>query len=162
MPMSIAQKIEKLQQSFFWRDGCEKRKMHLFKWETLCQSKCNGGLDIGLILVKNNGLLARWAWRFGKKDSPLWKRVICAKYGVSVSSLKWDWNGAPSYSFFVKAVGSLFEEGSKSALILKDGLRVVMRRGDKARMLTDIVVDDMSLKEAVLEISLLLVTNHVL
>ncbi|KAK2639287.1 hypothetical protein Ddye_027082 [Dipteronia dyeriana] len=122
--------------------------MHLVKWETLCQNKCNGGLGIGSILAKDKGLLVRWAWRFDKEDSPLWKRVICAKYGVPVSSLIWDWSGGPSSSFFVKAMGSLYEEGSKLALLLKDGLWVVMGRGDKARLWTDITVDGMTLKQA--------------
>ncbi|KAK2654816.1 hypothetical protein Ddye_014672 [Dipteronia dyeriana] len=100
-----AQKLEKLQQSFFWGDGYEKRKMHLVKWETLCQSKCNGVLGIGSILDKNKGLLV---------------------------------------------VGNLYEEGSKSASLLKVGLCVVMGRGDKARLWTDIALDGMTLKEACL------------
>ncbi|KAK1564769.1 hypothetical protein Q3G72_011280 [Acer saccharum] len=46
MPVGVAMDIEKVQRSFFWGDGREKRKLHAVNWETLCNSKKNGGLGI--------------------------------------------------------------------------------------------------------------------
>ncbi|KAK2650615.1 hypothetical protein Ddye_018104 [Dipteronia dyeriana] len=116
---------------FFWGDGVEKRKLHAVDWETVCKSKRKGGLGIGRILDKNKGLLAKWVWRIGKKLGTLWRKVICAKYGVQPSNLLWNWNVPSSASPFAKAVSSLFHEESLSAKILAEGLKVVVGNGDR-------------------------------
>ena len=89
IPVGVAKEIEKLQRSFFWGDGSEKRKIHAVSWDNLCKSKRNGGLGIGKIQDKNKSLLAKWVWRFGKDDNALWRRVVCSKYNVWASSLLW-------------------------------------------------------------------------
>ncbi|KAK3197880.1 hypothetical protein Dsin_021295 [Dipteronia sinensis] len=116
--VSFAKRIERLQRNFFWGDGAEKRKIHSVKWETLCKSRINGGLGIGSVIDKNKGLLAKWVWRFGKEEIPLWKRVICGKYGVPSNSLSWSWKCGSTGSFFSKAVGGLFQQDAPSARIL--------------------------------------------
>ncbi|KAK3230988.1 hypothetical protein Dsin_002869 [Dipteronia sinensis] len=63
-------------------------------------------------------------------------------------SLIWNISGGASSSSFLKSVGSLFEEGSHSAKILREGLRVVVGRGNRARLWNDITVDGAPLKEA--------------
>lgn len=45
-------------------------------------SKRRGGLGVGRIGDKNKSLLAKWFWRFSRKDESLWKRVLCSKYGL--------------------------------------------------------------------------------
>ncbi|KAK3229173.1 hypothetical protein Dsin_001054 [Dipteronia sinensis] len=107
-------------------DGVEKRKLYLANWSTVCKSKVHEGLRIGRILDKNRSLLTKWLWRFGREDSSLWKRVLCAKYGVSVSSLCWDWWSPSSSSHFVKAIDRLLHEGSNSNRILKEGFQVII------------------------------------
>ncbi|KAK3205692.1 hypothetical protein Dsin_019738 [Dipteronia sinensis] len=89
-----------------------------------------------------------WAWRFGTKDSPLWKQVICAKYGVSKDSLRWDWKCGTNSSSFTKAVGSLFAQCSTSVKILEDGVRVVVGRGDKAKLWGDVLLEGTTLNGA--------------
>ncbi|KAK3224608.1 hypothetical protein Dsin_004470 [Dipteronia sinensis] len=73
IPVSVAHKLERLQRSFFWGDGIQHKKMHPIKWEVLCKNKRNGGLGVRAILHKNNSLLAKWIWRFGTEEAPLWK-----------------------------------------------------------------------------------------
>ncbi|KAK3229324.1 hypothetical protein Dsin_001205 [Dipteronia sinensis] len=134
--------------NFFWGGGSEKKKIHPIKWEVLSKSKEKGGVGIGSILVKNKGLLAKWAWRFGSEEVSLWKRVIGTKYGVSNDLLRWDWNCGTSRSDMVKAVGSLFQQGTLTARVLEEGLRVVVGRGDKARLWEDILVEGTPLRTA--------------
>ncbi|KAK3189658.1 hypothetical protein Dsin_029219 [Dipteronia sinensis] len=126
MPVAVAAKIEKLQRSFFWGDGQVKRKMHLVNWSSMCKSKSNGGLGIDRMLDKNKALLAKWIWRFGKEDNSLWKKVICARYGLLTTNLSWKWHSSSMDSFFVKVVNSLIVEGSFTATVLKEGMKTIV------------------------------------
>ncbi|KAK3213079.1 hypothetical protein Dsin_017785 [Dipteronia sinensis] len=138
----------KVSRSFFWGDGVEKRKVHAVDWGTICKRKSHGGLGIGRVLDINRSLLAKWVWRFGKEEGSMWKRVLCAKYGISQSSLSWKWKAPSSASVFMKAVGSLFDEGSVSASILEGGLKILVGCGDRIRFWEDVWLDDCSLKVA--------------
>ncbi|KAK2640343.1 hypothetical protein Ddye_028138 [Dipteronia dyeriana] len=82
MSTSVALAIEKCQRSFFWGDGVEKRKVHAIDCKTMCSGKRNDRLGIGMMADKNNGMLAKWVWRYGKENNTMWKRVICSKYGT--------------------------------------------------------------------------------
>ncbi|KAK3198650.1 hypothetical protein Dsin_022065 [Dipteronia sinensis] len=53
VPVSVAQAMERLQRSFFWGDGVERRKVHAVDWGTICKRKSQGGLGIGRVLDKN-------------------------------------------------------------------------------------------------------------
>ena len=133
IPVGVAKSVEKLQRSFYWGDKVEKRKIHAVGWESMCKSKKFGGLGIGRISDKNKSLLAKWVWRFGKESDSLWKRVLCAKYGVSSKAIWWNWDQRSSVSAFVKAVGGLLKGGSDSARVLKDGWKVILGCGNRAR-----------------------------
>ncbi|KAK3221461.1 hypothetical protein Dsin_008486 [Dipteronia sinensis] len=98
-------------------DGIEKRKLHAVDWITVCKSKKNGGLGISRMLNKNDGLLAKLLWRFGNKESSLWRKVVCAKYGVDGKRLLWDWKSLSASTFFVKAIANVIRMGSHSATV---------------------------------------------
>ncbi|KAK2655849.1 hypothetical protein Ddye_008901 [Dipteronia dyeriana] len=89
---------------------------------------------------------AKWIWRFGREDISLWKKVICAKYGLDVKALQWDWKGSNSASSFIKAVGRLWTKGSRSGDQLKKGLRVVVGNGERVKLWDDILYNSFSLK----------------
>ncbi|KAK3188957.1 hypothetical protein Dsin_028518 [Dipteronia sinensis] len=89
----------------------------------MCKSKKRWGLGITRILDKNKSLLAQLIWPFGKEENMLWKRLMCAKYGIPVTELGWDWLSSLQSSVLVKSVLFLFEEGSKTTNILNDGLQ---------------------------------------
>ena len=100
IPVGVAKKIEKLQRDLFWNDGHLKKKVHAVDWETICNSKRNGGLGVGRMRDKGLSLLAKWIWRFGREDSFLWKKVICAKYDLGQNPLLWKSNSVKSGSHF--------------------------------------------------------------
>ncbi|KAK3225807.1 hypothetical protein Dsin_005669 [Dipteronia sinensis] len=39
---------------------------------------------------KRLSLRAKWLWRFGREDSSLWKKVLCAKYGLGLNLMLWN------------------------------------------------------------------------
>ncbi|KAK2654437.1 hypothetical protein Ddye_014293 [Dipteronia dyeriana] len=96
--------------------------------------------------IKNKGLLAKWVWRFSKDDGSLWKTIICVKYGIAHNTLLWNWRVPSTASFFTKAVGSLFEEGSRTADVLSKGFKLVLGSGDKIRLWEDAWWDGCLLK----------------
>ncbi|KAK3224610.1 hypothetical protein Dsin_004472 [Dipteronia sinensis] len=148
MPVGVAQKIEKLQRSFLWGDGTEKRKLHAVDWTTVCKSKKKGGLGISRMLDKNFGLLFKWVWRFGHDGSSLWKKVVCAKYGVEEKRLLWDWQSLSVASFFVIAVANVIKGGSRSTTVFLKGVKVVVGNGYNVRLWQDVMIEGHSLNEA--------------
>ncbi|KAK2644589.1 hypothetical protein Ddye_019784 [Dipteronia dyeriana] len=147
MPISITQTIERLKRDFFLGYGIQKRKIHSIKWVTLCQSKKEGGLGVCSVLNLHKGLLAKWVWRFGVESSPLWKRAICAKYGIQKDILRWDWACGANSSVFTKSIAKFLKNGSISAQILKEEVRVLVGKEDRASLWSDIMVEGSSLKE---------------
>ena len=51
-------------------------------------------------------------------------------------------------STFVKAIRSLFQEGSKTGKIIQDGFKVIVGKGDKARLWSDVTWDSIPLQRA--------------
>lgn len=51
---------------------------------------------------------------------------------MSNSNLLWNWKGPKNTSYFVKAIASLFEEGSATFTVLKSGFQVVIGDGGRA------------------------------
>ena len=148
MPVRVANRLEKLQRDFFRGDGHENKKVHLINWDMVCKSKKNGGLGIGHMLDKNKSLLAKWVWRFGCETNSLWKKVLCARYGVDSSQLCWNWCSKVQTSSFVNSINSLFEQGSSTANCMLDGFYVIIDKGDRARFWVDIKWNSKALKDA--------------
>ena len=77
IPSHVANKIEKIQRDFLWGDS----KVHLVVWDKVCAPKVNGSLGIRKLTTLNKALLGKWLWRFGVKETRLWRRVVALKFG---------------------------------------------------------------------------------
>ena len=75
--MHVANKIERLQRDFFWRDS----KTHLVGWDKVCAPLENGGLGVRKLTTFNKALLGKWLWRSGVEETRLWRRVVALKFG---------------------------------------------------------------------------------
>ncbi|KAK2651456.1 hypothetical protein Ddye_011312 [Dipteronia dyeriana] len=65
------------------------------------------------------------------EEASLWKKVLCVNYGVSSDVLRWDWNCGVNSSTFIKVVGSLYEQGTRSTKILEEGINVVVGKEEE-------------------------------
>lgn len=80
-PMSVANRIEKLECDFLWQSGEEVKKFYLVDWDSVWKPKLEGGLDFMHIRHMNQALLGKWLWRMGIESGGLWRSIILAKYG---------------------------------------------------------------------------------
>ena len=77
IPTYVANRIEKLQRDFLWRES----KTHLVGWDKVCEPIVNSDLGMRKLTTFNKALLGKWLWRFGKEENRLWKRVVASKFG---------------------------------------------------------------------------------
>ncbi|EOY21945.1 Uncharacterized protein TCM_014115 [Theobroma cacao] len=71
VPHKVKNELEKLQRRFLWGGDDQKRKIHLVKWDKVCNYKDCRGIDITDIEVKNHALLNKWIWRYGMETDNL-------------------------------------------------------------------------------------------
>ena len=83
IPISVANRIERIQRNFLWGSYGDGVNHHLVNWDIVCFPINYGGLGVRKLVVFNEVLLGKWLWRFGIEESKLWRRVIATKYGVN-------------------------------------------------------------------------------
>lgn len=81
MPVGVAKTIDRIQSNFLWGGSEIKRKIHLVKWQEVCQSAAQGGLGVRRLSDVNVCLMLKWWWRYGREHKSLWKQVVCCRYG---------------------------------------------------------------------------------
>ena len=72
LPISVANRIEKLQHDFLWGELGEKFKYHLVSWPKICTSIFEGGLGIRKLLRFNHYLLCKWLSHYGFERKAWW------------------------------------------------------------------------------------------
>ena len=130
LPKKIKLRLDKIQRDFLWGGGSSERKIHLIKWDSVCQSKERGGLGIRNLSNFNRALLGKWCWRFTMEDNSMWRSVINLKYDLEVRG--WF----PPIPKGCHGVG-LWKEISKEGLILRHHCSVKIGDGSKARFWED-------------------------
>lgn len=71
--------IESLISKFWWRN-CGRDKIHLNKWDKLCNSKRYGGMGFKYLISFNLAMLEKQVWRVIHYPNSLLNRVLKAKY----------------------------------------------------------------------------------
>ncbi|XP_062013929.1 uncharacterized protein LOC133730329 [Rosa rugosa] len=80
LPVSLCDKLDKLNRDFTWGDTDDKKKVHLVSWDAICQPKQLGGLGIKKTYEMNKAMLAKASWKIWQADSGLWAAIYKEKY----------------------------------------------------------------------------------
>jgi hypothetical protein len=81
IPVSVALRLERLQQDFLWSSIGDEVKFHLVNQYIICTPIKEGGLGVRNLIQFSRALLGKWMWRFALEREALWRSVIEVKYG---------------------------------------------------------------------------------
>lgn len=105
MPITVVEKIEKIQRRFLWEGSSEVRKLHWVNWDTLKTPKDKGGLGIYDLRIVNEALLGKLVSGLGGmqlKRNGWWRKLIVHKFGVGLSEWRAHWNFGRGGLFVLK------------------------------------------------------------
>ena len=78
--VALCNNIDQKVRNFIWGNSQEKKKVHLARWETLTNTKENGGLGIQSMRNINIAFMATLGWRLITETKDLWAHVLLGKY----------------------------------------------------------------------------------
>ena len=96
----------------------------------MCAPKVNGGLGIRKLTTFNKALLGKWLWRFGVKETRLWRRIVALKFGE-------EWGGWSSKLGRGVYGSGLWRSIRKSWELFSKHIRFEVGVGDKVKFWTD-------------------------
>jgi hypothetical protein len=140
IPISIANRIEKLQRDFLWGGLGDEFKYHLVKWSKVCSPISEGGLGIRKLVDFNRALLGKWLWRYGHEREAWWRVVVEAKYGSM-------WGGWCTYPHSGAMGVSLWKNIRSGWEIFSSHSRLVVGEGNWVQFWHDRWCGETKLKE---------------
>ncbi|RVX01036.1 hypothetical protein CK203_022884 [Vitis vinifera] len=117
-----------------------EKKVHLVKWEVVCEDKEKGGLGMRKLTLLNKVLLGKWILRFACDKEALWKQVFLAKYGQE----DFGWRTKKVVGVF--GVG-VWKEILKEAGWYWENLAFKVGKDNKIRFWTDLWCGDIALSQ---------------
>ncbi|XP_070006032.1 uncharacterized protein [Nicotiana sylvestris] len=72
LPKKIMKMIETICRTFLWTGSIECSKKALIAWDTLCQPKATGGLNVIYMKIWNKATLLKHLWVLAMKKDTLW------------------------------------------------------------------------------------------
>ncbi|OIT20168.1 putative mitochondrial protein [Nicotiana attenuata] len=88
LPDGLCKEITSLFVKFWWGHIEEKQKLHIERWDKLCEPKFRGGLGFRDLKAFNMDLLAKLAWRILIEPNLLASQVLKSKYFPDKSLLQ--------------------------------------------------------------------------
>ncbi|KAK9944849.1 hypothetical protein M0R45_010396 [Rubus argutus] len=143
LPMSICNKLDKLNRDFLWGDLDDQKKPHLINWDIVCLPKLLGGLGIKKTVDMNQAILAKAGWRLLQNDPGLWACVYKNKY-LQHADLFDDNYSSP------KNCSSTWKSIVHGTRLLTQGLIWIIGDGRSTKFWTDIWVTPTPLIDSVI------------
>ncbi|KAK2655964.1 hypothetical protein Ddye_009016 [Dipteronia dyeriana] len=85
---------------------------------------------------------------FGRDDSSLRKKVLCAKYGIGINPLLLNYRDIKLGSLFVKFISSFFSDDHRACNIMKNGFQVIIGNRERVQFWQNVCWDSVPLKLA--------------
>jgi hypothetical protein len=98
----------------------------LVRWEVVCSPKQYGGLGLRQSALIGEALAAKLYWRWCNEQDKSWAKIISHKYLPEISPI--DISRYP----LVGKGSSLWDTLKKGAMLIKDGLFWIYKRGEAA------------------------------
>ncbi|KAL5573133.1 hypothetical protein UlMin_022730 [Ulmus minor] len=80
LPKTLIKDLHRLIDDFWWGSKAGKSKMHLGKWNEMCNNKEKGGLGFQDLRCFNQALIAKQGWRLLREPNSLVAKVLKACY----------------------------------------------------------------------------------
>lgn len=90
LPVTICDKIDKINKDFLQGHDGDKGKVHLVDWESVCLTKLSGGLGVRKSAQMNQALLAKAAWKINFRENGMRARLLKGKYLGETSILNYS------------------------------------------------------------------------
>lgn len=109
-PVKSCKEIHSLIANFWWDGNAFGNRTHWKAWDVLTEGKSHGGMGFRDLVVMNEAMLAKTAWRLYSNPDALWARVLKGLYFPDVGFLKaekghrasWCWSSILDGHDFIK------------------------------------------------------------
>jgi ribonuclease HI len=128
IPVAVCEAIRRAIADFWWGRENGRKKMHWRSWEWLSSPKSLGGLGFRDLVLFNQAMLGRQAWRLLTDPSSLCARVLKGRYFPNCEF--WDAPKPRSSSFTWRSI--LFGKE-----LVQSGVRWGIGDGQRTNLLTD-------------------------
>ena len=85
LPLGLCNEIEVMVMKFWWGQQGEKQKIHWLKWGEMTKAKNEGGVGFRDLVLHNESLLAKQAWRLMQDKSSLFCKVFKPCFQIAQS-----------------------------------------------------------------------------
>ncbi|GKV33307.1 hypothetical protein SLEP1_g41833 [Rubroshorea leprosula] len=110
LPVSVHSELDQLSRNFIWGSDEQHRKIHLIKWDTVCQPRHLGGLGLKKSRDANIVAMCKLNWRLHFEKSNTWSKLFCRKYSIVNPRDPLPNHGSPTLQA-MKEGRSLFQRG---------------------------------------------------
>ena len=80
LPLGLFNEIEVRVRKFWWGQQGEKRKIHWLKWGEMTKAKTEGGMGFCDLVLHNDSLLAKQAWRLMEDKNSLFYKFFKPRF----------------------------------------------------------------------------------
>ena len=99
LPLGLCSEIECLIRKFWWGQRGDRWKIYWVKWETLCQTKSEGGMAFKDLSVFNDALHAKQVWCLFHNKHSLCYKVFKARFFRNCSIMEAAASNLGSYAW---------------------------------------------------------------